>query len=429
MPKIIGNPTVTPMAVPDWLQDDPLKADFIKNKPIVNLGTITDLSILNSCIKEGVYVYTYDTSPPISAARDTDCNNEIMISGFYRHERKYGEEFGGSGEFEFEFEDVVQTRLTVDGVYQRGGVHLRGSDWEWHEWKNVSPVTKNEIDQTYSPTSENAQSGKAVAEAIADIQVSGGAVQSDWNEENPASLAHILNKPNIPTKISDLVDDTEVAERIKCAKEAQAAYQDGKGNLIHEAYATKEELEIINEIATDAHSRVLSAEQEISTVEAIAKGRATGYVFDTVEDMNEWLAQGENVSKLVLGDNLYIRAVDVPDYWWDNKSLTAQPLETQKVDLSEYAKKDSVPAKIRQLIDDTEEEFPINYSAEAKHAREADNAVFASYSEQATIATHDGEDNIIHETYATKNELGDIDAALDESIALCDSYISWEVPV
>lgn len=31
--KIVGNPTVTPMAIPDWNQTDPLKADYIKNKP------------------------------------------------------------------------------------------------------------------------------------------------------------------------------------------------------------------------------------------------------------------------------------------------------------------------------------------------------------------------------------------------------------
>lgn len=35
MTKIIGNPTVTPMAVPDWNQTDSTKADFIKNKPVV----------------------------------------------------------------------------------------------------------------------------------------------------------------------------------------------------------------------------------------------------------------------------------------------------------------------------------------------------------------------------------------------------------
>ena len=31
--KVIGNPTVTPMAVPDWNQTDPKKSDYIKNKP------------------------------------------------------------------------------------------------------------------------------------------------------------------------------------------------------------------------------------------------------------------------------------------------------------------------------------------------------------------------------------------------------------
>ena len=33
MSKVIGNPTTTPMAIPDWNQKNPLKADYIKNKP------------------------------------------------------------------------------------------------------------------------------------------------------------------------------------------------------------------------------------------------------------------------------------------------------------------------------------------------------------------------------------------------------------
>ena len=33
--RIIGNPTTTPMAIPDWAQTDPLKASFIGNKPDV----------------------------------------------------------------------------------------------------------------------------------------------------------------------------------------------------------------------------------------------------------------------------------------------------------------------------------------------------------------------------------------------------------
>lgn len=38
MAKIIGNTTVTPMAVPDWKQDNETRADYIKNKP--TLGTL-----------------------------------------------------------------------------------------------------------------------------------------------------------------------------------------------------------------------------------------------------------------------------------------------------------------------------------------------------------------------------------------------------
>ena len=86
--------------------------------------------------------------------------------------------------------------------------------------------------------------------------------------------------------------------------------------------------------------------QELEEVEAIAKGRASGHVFDTVEDMNIWLSNTNNVVQLKLGDNLYIRAVDVPDYWWDGSQ--AQELETQKVDLSEYVTQEEFDDKTIQ---------------------------------------------------------------------------------
>lgn len=36
MTKIIGSPTITPMKIPDWNQTDPLKSDYIKNKPDIS---------------------------------------------------------------------------------------------------------------------------------------------------------------------------------------------------------------------------------------------------------------------------------------------------------------------------------------------------------------------------------------------------------
>lgn len=43
-----------------------------------------------------------------------------------------------------------------------------------------------------------------------------------------------------------------------------------------------------------------------------------------------------------IGTNMYIRDTGVPDYWWDGSM--AQPLETQKVNLTEYAKTEYVAA-------------------------------------------------------------------------------------
>ena len=87
-----------------------------------------------------------------------------------------------------------------------------------------------------------------------------------------------------------------------------------------------------------------ATEEKMDEVEAVAKGRATGYVFDTLADLDAWLSDTANTEKLVLGDNLYIRATDVPDYWWDGSAK--QLLETQKVDLTEYAKKSEVSSAI-----------------------------------------------------------------------------------
>ena len=107
-----------------------------------------------------------------------------------------------------------------------------------------------------------------------------------------------------------------------------------------------------NQIETNVKSDIQPILENIENVanqaEIIAKGRATGYVFDTVEELDNWLLNEENTSKLVLGDNLYIRTVGVPDYWWDGTSK--QVLETEKPDLTEYAKKE-------QFVTLTQEEY------------------------------------------------------------------------
>lgn len=93
--------------------------------------------------------------------------------------------------------------------------------------------------------------------------------------------------------------------------------------------------------------------------EVIARGRATGYVFDTVAELDSWLQNQDNISKLVLGDNLYVRALGVPDYWWDGTEK--QILETEKPDLTEYAKKEQFVTLTQEEYDALEEKSATTY--------------------------------------------------------------------
>lgn len=78
--------------------------------------------------------------------------------------------------------------------------------------------------------------------------------------------------------------------------------------------------------ATDAHPDIRN---RVDQVEAIARGKSRARVFDTVDDLDTWLAVPANVAMLQIGDNFYIRETDVPDYWWDGAEK--QPLESEKV--------------------------------------------------------------------------------------------------
>ena len=109
----------------------------------------------------------------------------------------------------------------------------------------------------------------------------------------------------------------------------------------------KTELENINNTLTP---RVSKLETDIIEVEEIAKGRNKAHVFDTKSDMETWISQ--HSSELSVGDNLYIKAVDVPDYWWDG--VQAQQLETQKVDLTDYYNKEQTDTKLTDYVKNTD---------------------------------------------------------------------------
>jgi hypothetical protein len=92
-----------------------------------------------------------------------------------------------------------------------------------------------------------------------------------------------------------------------------------------------------------------SLEDAVNDMTEIASGKCAAYVFDTVDALDAALAEyvaflndgaamsDANILKgetLKTGDVFLIRAVDVPDYWWDESTKSKQKLETTKVDLT-----------------------------------------------------------------------------------------------
>lgn len=95
---------------------------------------------------------------------------------------------------------------------------------------------------------------------------------------------------------------------------------------------------------TESGIEATNVQDAIDTVSSISKGKNRAKVFNTTEDMNNWLSNEENKGIANVGDNLYIVALDVPD-WWISEVLEEADadtgfyykiaqLETQKVDLT-----------------------------------------------------------------------------------------------
>lgn len=81
-------------------------------------------------------------------------------------------------------------------------------------------------------------------------------------------------------------------------------------------------------------SDITGLQDELDEVVEIASGKCKSYVFDTVDALDAELAKAEFTAILKTGDVFYIRALEVPDYWWDAETSTKQILETTKVDLA-----------------------------------------------------------------------------------------------
>lgn len=99
------------------------------------------------------------------------------------------------------------------------------------------------------------------------------------------------------------------------------------------------------EAISTTDTRVDEVEDKADEALIIAKGKNRAKVFQTTEEMQVWLSTYDNRNTLLVGDNLLIIEVDVPDWWVTEVLSTPDPdtsyyykiaqLETQKVSLGD----------------------------------------------------------------------------------------------
>ena len=207
-------------------------------------------------------------------------------------------------------------------------------------------------------------------------------VQPDWNAMSGKGA--ILNKPTIPAKNSQLTNDSNFATE---------SVVDGKITA--------------HNTSGSAHADI---RQKLSDVEAIARGKSRAKVFDTVAALDTWLAVAANKATLEIGDNLYIKATNVPDYWWDGTAK--QPIEAEKVDLTEYLKKTEAEGIYQKKV--AGKDLSTNdYTTAEKNklsgiAANANNYVHPSYTSRSSglyKVTVDATGHISSVTAATKADI------------------------
>lgn len=92
-------------------------------------------------------------------------------------------------------------------------------------------------------------------------------------------------------------------------------------------------------------SKSAEMDAEIEEAKSIALGKNQARVFDTEEDMIDWLSDPNNKGLCSIGDNLYIKELHVPDWWVsevydlpdsDGKYYGVSQLETQSINVADY---------------------------------------------------------------------------------------------
>lgn len=147
-------------------------------------------------------------------------------------------------------------------------------------------------------------------------------VQSDWNENNSLEPAYIKNKPQY-----DAIPTADSGNLVKSGGIKVGTLADIASHNVNE----------------DAHEAIRDT---VAEVKKIAEGSHVAIAFDDEAQLTAWIngeftrEDGKVVGDLIFGQNIYLRALNEPDYWVSKLPVSAisdlTKLPTEKIDLSDY---------------------------------------------------------------------------------------------
>ena len=161
--------------------------------------------------------------------------------------------------------------------------------------------------------------------------------------DDTAIQEELTRLDDLKADLTDLLPINNELDRLETAK-ADRTDLDG---LASEGYVDGEISD--HNTSTTSHADIRT---ELATTKAIAEGASRGLVFDTKVQLDEWIAgtyvrpDGIVVGDLRVGDNLFIRSLDDPDFWWDGTGLN--PL-SEKVDLTGLASEEWVKENLNAM--------------------------------------------------------------------------------
>ena len=147
------------------------------------------------------------------------------------------------------------------------------------------------------------------------------------------------------------------------------------------------------------------ANTSIERAMAVAQGKSAGLVFNTYAELLAYIAVPANAEKFRLGDQFLIKAMNVPDYWWDNTVTTEQTdaegnvisaknssgkvigalveLEARKVNLSKYDENDAA------LFDNMSDQYSASRTYDVGDICIYDNKLYKCVTAVATAEAFD----------------------------------------